>query len=453
MTNKLVSLVLTALFLAMMIIPLTASESAASEYGSAENPIIINDLTELNDIRNDLSAHYRLGNDIDASATIGWNNGTGWIPIGNSSNAFTGSLGGNNYTITGLFINRPTTDYVGLFGGTSSAEIENIGLLDVNVLGRYYVGGLIAYNVGTINQSYATGDVRGEDYVGGLVGYNGGTINQSYASCNVSGSDWYVGGLVGQNNDGTITQSYATGDVSGSTDVGGLVGFNGGTINQSYATGDVIGMLRVGGLVSRNSGTINQSYATGDVSGSTVVGGLVGINRVTITQSYATGDVNGTYYVGGLVGENYDGTITQSYATGDVNGTERVGALAGSNGGTINQSYATGIVTGMLRVGGLVGSNGGTINQSYWNTETSGQSSSAGGSGRTTAEMKQQVTFIDWDFTFVWYINEDVSYPQLCAFDTTTPIADDRNFSLMLGPSFVALVILVLIFLLYRIRS
>jgi hypothetical protein len=54
-----------------------------------------------------------------------------------------------------------------------------------------------------------------------------------------------------------------------------------------------------------------------------------------------------------------------------------------------------------------------TVTASYWDTETSGLTTSAGGTGRTTAEMKQQSTFVDWDFDTVWQIDEGETYPYL----------------------------------------
>jgi hypothetical protein len=88
--------------------------------------------------------------------------------------------------------------------------------------------------------------------------------------------------------------------------------------------------------------------------------------------------------------------------------------MGGAMGGTITNSYSTGHVTGSSDAGGLIGyKNGGTVTHSYWDIETSGQSSSAGGEGKPTAEMKQQATFVDWDFTNVWAIIEDETYPFL----------------------------------------
>jgi hypothetical protein len=132
------------------------------------------------------------------------------------------------------------------------------------------------------------------------------------------------------------------------------------------------------------------------------------------------------WFGGGLVGENFGGAITNSYATGNVTlvggGHDRVGGLVGSNYGsvlldgitydsTITNCYSTGRVSGYSYVGGLVGYNLGTITSSYWDTETSGQSTSAGGIGKTTAEMMQKSTFANWDFVNIWAIKEGVSYP------------------------------------------
>ncbi|AZL54674.1 filamentous hemagglutinin N-terminal domain-containing protein [Aliarcobacter skirrowii] len=168
------------------------------------------------------------------------NGGTGWNPIGNASNNFNGTFDGLGFTISNLYINRPTQSYVGLFGYTNNATIKNIGLKDVNITGSLFVGGLVGVNNGTISNSYATGTVSGTgDFVGGLVGVNGGTISNSYA----------------------------TGSVKGNKDVGGLVGWNLGKIENSYATGSVIGNSNVGGLVGNNEyGTISNSFFDKDTT-------------------------------------------------------------------------------------------------------------------------------------------------------------------------------------------
>jgi len=188
----------------------------------------------------------------------------GWLPV----DPFTGSFDGQNYTITGLYIDRPGTNDIGLFGG-NCGEVRNVGVVNADVSGDTNVGGLVGLNRGTAVNSYATGDVSGDTNVGGLVGYNVG---------------------------GTVENSYATGDVSGDTNVGGLVGWNGGTVTNSYATGDVSGgdYGTVGGLLGLNLGTAVNSYATGNVSGD-YAGGLVGVDHGygTVSNSFWDVDTSG----------------------------------------------------------------------------------------------------------------------------------------------------------------
>ena len=139
-----------------------------------------------------------------------------------------------------------------------------------------------------------------------------------------------VGGLVGQNM-GTISSCYATGEVTANTTAGGWSGFSFGEILDSRFVGSVTSLaLQVGGLVGNNSGPITSSYAQ-----ATVVG-----------QSWS---------VGGLVGENNGTAFPSVMRTGSVTGQESVGGLAGSNGGSIASSYAEMDVVGYgRRAGGLV---------------------------------------------------------------------------------------------------
>jgi len=294
---------------------------------------VINSLQALQDMNQNLAGYYALGSDIDASATSGWNGGAGFVPIGGiNSNIFTipftGVFHGLGHAISDLTIKSPTAEYVGLFGQTGNgSQIYNIGIVNAVISGLTYVGSLVGLNSGTIYNSYSTGAVTGT---------------------------------------GTGTDDVGT---------GGLVGWNTGTISNSYNTSAVTGTgqgtyVGVGGLVGRNNGG-------------------------TISNSYNTGAVTGTHYmdVGGLVGWNEGGTISNSYSTGAVTGIEGpevgTGGLVGWNSGTISNSYSTGAVTGTGDVGGLVGygSDSSTSN-SYWDTQTSGCTTSAGGTGLTTAQME-----------------------------------------------------------------
>ncbi|WP_391120138.1 InlB B-repeat-containing protein [Psychrobacillus sp. L3] len=262
--------------------------------GTEEIPYIITTPEQLNQVRGDLRAHYKLGNDIDLDV-FPYNEGDGWVPIGTFSNSFSGSLDGNGKVINDLFINT-TDNLAGLFG-SSTGNISNIELRDVNV--------------------------------------NGSNI---------------VGGLVGKND-------------------------SGGTISKSSVTGSVIGDGFVGGLAGSNFGEISKSYAIATVDGSQYIGGLVGDSAGAIKESFAAGRVRAYYGAGGLVG-------------------------TGTNAPT---------------------------SLSYWDKKTTGQVASGGSIssfGKLTSEMKQKDTFVDWDFTSTWAIDEAEGYPYLIwpsSPDTTVP--------------------------------
>jgi hypothetical protein len=195
----------------------------------------------------------------------------------------------------------------------------------------------------------------------------------------------------------------------------GRIGAGGEVKNVGVINVNMTGDNNVGGLVGYTyNGTISNSYSTGNVTGREDVGGLVGDNdkNGTISNSYSTGNVTGEEDVGGLVGENDNGsTISNSYSTGNVTGeSDDVGGLVGSNkGSNISNSYSTGNVTGVEEVGGLVGRNwnNGTVSNSYWDTESTGQSSSAflpDSNGLTTSEMQGSSAKdkMDFDFKDTW---------------------------------------------------
>ena len=99
--------------------------------------------------------------------------------------------------------------------------------------------------------------------------------------------------------------------------------------------------------------------------------------------------------------------------------------------GTIGNSYATGSVSGANYLGGLVGfNNSGTVSNSFWDTTTSGQSTSAGGTGLTTAQMQTASSFTGWSIATtggsgdVWRIYEGNTFPLLISFLTPLALTD-----------------------------
>ena len=359
-----------------------------------------------------LAGNFVLGNNIDASATglMTYNLESGFVPIGNLINKFTGYFDGLGHTISDLSFNVGAAANSGLFGYTLGAtRIQNIGLIgDGTMVGAAQTGGLVGYNesglirnsynlqnvtgsaftgglvgqegTGDIVNSYATGDVVGAAQTGGLLGGGStGSINDSYATGNVDGAV-STGGLVGALSTGDITSSYASGDVQGAASTGGLVGsITTGGIVDSYALGPVHGAAGTGGLVGTSTGLISGSYAEGQVTGTiagvigaaaaATVGGLVGATTGDVTLSYAIGDViagegAGGAGVGGLIGTT-TGAVSISYAAGEVSGGANVGGLIGSSTGTVLNTYATGDVTGNTNVGGLIGTATNSVDNSY----------------------------------------------------------------------------------------
>jgi len=264
--------------------PALAFSGAGS--GTEADPYVITDIYQLQEMQNDLAAYYVLGNDIDASDTISLNDGAGFEPVG----TFTGIFDGQGHTITGIYINRPTTKPIGLLGDIGNgAEIKNVDLADADVTGYASVGSLVGYNNdSTVFRCSSSGNVRGiesggiNSRVGGLVGINtnGALISQCYSTANVTSGAWQVGGLTGYNGHGAIViDCYARGDVSGRHKVGGLVGDNlypeGGYVQRCYSTGKISG--GGGGLIGYNwpGGVTYDSYWDTQTSGkSSSYGGI-----------------------------------------------------------------------------------------------------------------------------------------------------------------------------------
>jgi len=315
--------------------------------GTEENPIIVCTADDLNNVRNDLDAYYVLGKDIDLDISP-YNTGEGWVPIGDSSNKFEGVFDGQGHTISHIYINRPSEDYIGLFGYLYDSNFYNLNLLDINYIGSDNLGGLAGYvvsdydSIALIYNVNSSGNISGRDGVGGLIGTSEAYYN--FRNCSFLGN------------------------INGNSSVGGLIGYG------EFST------------------DIYFSYSSSSVTATNI-------------------------QIGGLIGFSGYSNISNSYSIGSVEGNSKIGGLAGSVGfGTILNSYSISNISGNSLIGGLIGEDSGMgniISNSYWDINTSGQTNSSGGEGKTTTQMKQQATFVDWNFTSIWNIVEDVNYPFL----------------------------------------
>jgi hypothetical protein len=225
----------------------------------------------------------------------------------------------------------------------------------------------------------------------------------------------------------------------GSDNYQSLFGFTeGATIQNLGVTNvDITGANYVAGLMAYAStaSVVTNCYSTGSVKGAFYVGGLVGSNfNGSVSNSYSASNVYGTGSLGGgLIGLNQGGTVSNCYSRGNVsqiNNTQQnsgnetpkrslVSLFGGCIGsilsGTVNYCYATGLVScnGLTNIG-FTGGNNGTCLAIFFDSQTSGQSSDAVATAKTTAEMKTQTTFTDaaWDFAVVWEMIGE-NYPRL----------------------------------------
>ena len=153
-----------------------------------------------------------------------------------------------------------------------------------------------------------------------------------------------------------------------------------------------------------------------NVTGNDYVGILAGVSQSTIVACYTTGKATGDERIGGLVGFN-TGTVSTSYSTAYASGRRYVGGLVAEQQGSsssVTNSYATGRVVRSsgtaTTIGGLIGNVGGsgTATNSYWDTSTSGQTTSAGGSGVVGKTTRQLQTPTDYTGIYAnWNTNLD----------------------------------------------
>ncbi len=247
-------------------------------------------------------------------------------------------------------------------------------------------------------------------------------------------ADFYIPYLAGQFDGNGHKISGLSLDLDFVSAVGlfGYIAPGGKVTGLAVENANIAGNSSIGGIVGLNYGDVSNSCFAGSVAGEDNVGGLAGASVGTVSSCHSTGSVTGKQYVGGLVGRN-DGTVNNSYSTGNAIGDRAVGGLVGWNReGTVSMCYATGSVTSNACLGGLTCTNSGTISNSFWDTESSRQATSNGGTGKTTAEMKDIDTFMDtetegldepWDITavatgetdpsYIWNIVDGQTYPFL----------------------------------------
>nr|WP_232968488.1 YDG domain-containing protein [Pseudomonas putida] len=294
-------------------------------------------------------------------------------------------------------------------GGAIGSSFADGNVMDISsgatsvVTGQITTGGAMGAfsgSPGKLSNVSGSGVVNGDETAGGALGYGYGTMVNLKSDATVNGTS-SVGGLIGEMHYSNLSESFATGTVTGTGDrTGGLVGSSvSSTIFDSLSMGNVTGTSNTGGFVGQSyDDTISTSFSTSKVNGTENVGGFVGTNNMSrFKDVYATGEVNASvYFSGGFAGVSWSSTFTNAYSTGK-------NSSSGSFGG------------------GFMGSSSGdTLTNVLWDMDTSGYTTSAGGVGKTSAQMMDSSTFADWGVSTdggadsnVWRIYEGKTTPVL----------------------------------------
>jgi hypothetical protein len=242
---------------------------------------------------------------------------------------------------------------------------------------------------------------RNSDYVG-MFGYvvNAALANINMMNTNVVGEDM-VGGLSGYIENSTIDSCHISGSVEGADHVGIVAGYAvSSTLSRCITTHSAKGDEYVGGILGKCFDTeLNECNGNAAVEASRVCGGLIGMaSESTISNCYADSSVKGMLYVGGLVSRLDETSVSKCYSQGNVTGSGRVGGLIGDK------------------------DDKSSVVNCFWDKQTSGQTASAGGNGKTSIEMKDLSTFANGNWVMksesddgIWNISVDVNdgYPVL----------------------------------------
>ena|GEM_PF-966111 len=253
--------------------------------GSLGDPYVILTAEDLDHVRDNMTANYKLGADIDLSAIPNWS------PIGRDGHQFRGNFDGDFHMIRGMTIHSSANE-VGLFGvangvPSSPTSLKNVRLEEVAITTtsiHAQAGGLVGTlsNYASIEGVFVSGVINGQGFsAGGVAGQVNNRVSISGARVDISGHYRYAGGLIGYSGVGrSVEQSYATGDITltSGESAGGLIGHVVGTsIINSYALGHIeLPDGKVGSLIGNVDYLdvrITNSYAAGSVN---AVGGSAG---------------------------------------------------------------------------------------------------------------------------------------------------------------------------------
>ena len=262
-------------------LPFTKFENGGD--GTPENPYIISTFGDLQQIKNDLKAHYRIANNIDAA-------GETLKPIvGSDLNGFSGTLDGADYIISNLTI-AANGNVAAIFGALgNNAVVKDINFENVTIRpseSTFYSGVIAGEVIGNDAESNtalirdihvdglnveASEDVECE--FGGIASYLAlyskvELCSVRNASLNLPGAS--VGGVVHTTTTSSQVLACAfEGEINAGVNVGGIVArsnSSGDKIEDCHVNAKIVGVNSVGGIVGCSGRSlINRCYAEGSV--------------------------------------------------------------------------------------------------------------------------------------------------------------------------------------------
>lgn len=315
---KIIPLFLGLFFAVQTLYPIQTQAFSSYGAGTSGNPYRIANCSQLQEINDDLDAHYVLVSNINC-------NGFSFVHLGEyGGTAFTGTLDGRNHRITNL-----SPDDYGLFGAIGSGIVKNIKLEGGTVSGSWvgsfaayaggaaltnlhssmtvnssgsYSGGLVGEISGptTLSESSFTGTLNtGPSYNGGLVGRISNptsTLFNSYSTATINAIGPYMGGIVGGFFNGNVSEVYSSSVIDGGNNsyIGGISGATQNIVANSFAAGTFTNVgVNIGGVIgANNGGTYNNNYFdrylanTANCYGSNAAGACTAVNASNATPNY-----------------------------------------------------------------------------------------------------------------------------------------------------------------------
>ena len=372
---------------------------ASSEIGG-ETYYHVSTAEQLAHVSDHRNLNFILAEDIDLS-------GKQWMPICKAyQNSFNGHFDGNGHSVSGLTITEVSdADAYGLFGFLGvDGIIENLIVESGNITfteaaGNGWFGGVVGGSQGLVKNCVNKADITitNDDwtYAGGIVGLGNSDINNYIWSARI----------IGCRNEGDI-------EIGRIGSVGGIIG---NQINSNSAT-------YIEQCSNHGSITGGQNAESGGIAGRINNARPIGIIKCFNTGNVTSGNgTSSSVYAGGIAGYEYYSRVENCYNTGSVaalyssDGNVECGGISGHADIAAVNCYNTGTITGTGNSGEGINGAGIACTSCYYLDTSTPSTEISGMTSATAAQMKNQATFTDWDFSGIWTINssDNNGYPAL----------------------------------------